>query len=393
MERAGRGGLGRAGDRARGAIGEQATVVHALINVGTARALQGDDEGFRLLERAYRRGAEAGLIDDAGRALTNAAWTCLELFRLDEAERRMAEGIRYATEHDLDGYAWYLTAGGAMLRCHRGDWETALADVERVLAASSLWSLTRLVALMVRGRVLARRGDAGAGAALDEALALAEKTGELQRLGPVRLARSEAAWLSGDTGRAHAELEAIRPLAERFGTPWVRGEVAHGLHRAGAPVGSLDGLAEPYALMIAGDWRQAAGVWREIGCAYEHGYALASIDDAASIRQAASIFASLGARPAEDWTQQRLRQIGVRSTRPGPRAATRANPAGLTRREMSVLELLALGLTNAEIAERLFISTRTAEHHVSTILAKLGVATRTAAARYARQIGNPSAET
>ena len=372
-------------------LGEQETFIHALVNVGTARAIREDDEGFRQLERAHHLAAETGMIDHAGRALTNSAWIHLELLRLDEAERQLAAAIRYATEHDLDSYAWYLTAGRAMLRGYRGDWIAALDDVDRTLKAPSLWSLTRIVALTVRGRVLARRGEAGAGAALDHALELAERTGELQRLGPVRLARAEAAWLSGGADRARAELEPIRSLAERFGTSWIRGEVAYGLHRTGESVDSLQGLAEPYALMIAGEWRQAAQLWQEIGCPYEYGCALGNSDDEASIRQAESIFSSLGARPAEAWAKQRLREIGVRPARRGPRASTRANPDGLTQREMDVLELLAAGLSNADIAERLFITPKTAGHHVSAILAKLGVPSRTAAARYAAQRGGSRA--
>jgi DNA-binding NarL/FixJ family response regulator len=68
-----------------------------------------------------------------------------------------------------------------------------------------------------------------------------------------------------------------------------------------------------------------------------------------------------------------------------------ANPAGLTARQTDVLGLLAAGLTNAEIAERLVISIRTADHHVSAILAKLGVHTRGDAVVAARELGLTSA--
>jgi DNA-binding NarL/FixJ family response regulator len=71
----------------------------------------------------------------------------------------------------------------------------------------------------------------------------------------------------------------------------------------------------------------------------------------------------------------------------GPRGATRANPAGLTARQVEVLSLLARGLTNAEIADRLVVSPRTAEHHVAAVLTKLGAATRRDAARRASELG------
>ena len=60
----------------------------------------------------------------------------------------------------------------------------------------------------------------------------------------------------------------------------------------------------------------------------------------------------------------------------GPRATTRANPAGLTERQLDVLELLSEGLTNAQIAERLVLSVRTVDHHVAAVLDKLDVPSR-----------------
>jgi DNA-binding CsgD family transcriptional regulator len=66
----------------------------------------------------------------------------------------------------------------------------------------------------------------------------------------------------------------------------------------------------------------------------------------------------------------------VRGIPRGPRPATRTNPFGLTPRQMDVLQLLKEGLTNNEIAARLSISPRTAEHHVAAILSRLGAGSR-----------------
>jgi DNA-binding NarL/FixJ family response regulator len=74
-----------------------------------------------------------------------------------------------------------------------------------------------------------------------------------------------------------------------------------------------------------------------------------------------------------------LRRLGVESIPRGPARSTRENLAGLTNRQIEVLELVAAGLTNADIAERLFLAKKTVEHHISAIYSKLGVDNRTKA--------------
>ena len=77
----------------------------------------------------------------------------------------------------------------------------------------------------------------------------------------------------------------------------------------------------------------------------------------------------------------------MRDLRQGPHAATRENPSGLTARELDVLRLVATGMRNSQIAERLVVSPKTVDHHVSAILGKLGVKTRTEAAARANRLG------
>ena len=75
-----------------------------------------------------------------------------------------------------------------------------------------------------------------------------------------------------------------------------------------------------------------------------------------------------------------LRASGARALPRGPRAETRTNPFGLTAREVQVGDLLRRGLRNAEIAVQLHLSPKTVEHHVASILSKIGATTRTGAA-------------
>src|SRR5690606_10674275 len=99
-----------------------------------------------------------------------------------------------------------------------------------------------------------------------------------------------------------------------------------------------------------------------------------------ALREALDRLESLKARGVADLVRRRLRAIGATAVPTGPRRMTREHPAGLTRREADVLDLVRAGLTNAQIAERLFISAKTVDHHVSAVLGKLGVSTRGAAA-------------
>jgi DNA-binding NarL/FixJ family response regulator len=95
----------------------------------------------------------------------------------------------------------------------------------------------------------------------------------------------------------------------------------------------------------------------------------------------------LGATATADRLRRDLREQGVEQVPQRPRASTRANPAGLTNRQLDVARLVARGFTNAEIAARLFISAKTADHHVSAVLAKLGMPNRRAVVVRAGELG------
>ena len=92
----------------------------------------------------------------------------------------------------------------------------------------------------------------------------------------------------------------------------------------------------------------------------------------------------LGAAAAARQVRRQLRALGITRVPRRSHATTRANPAGLTERQLDVLDLLAAGLTNAEIAERLVVSVRTVDSHVAAVRNKLGVRTRREAARLRR---------
>lgn len=236
-------------------------------------------------------------------------------------------------------------------------------------------------------RVRARRGDPEVWPLLDEAWDLAEPTNELPRLGPVAVARAEAAWLEGDRDAVDEASAGPLGLARERHAPWLVGELAAWRRRAGLDVHIAAEAAEPFALQLTGHPAEAAAMWRQLGCPYEAALALAEDDAEQLVRQALTELQALGARPAAAIVSRRLRERGARGVPRGPRPSTSENPGGLTERELEVLALLADGRRNAQIAERLVVSERTVDHHVSAILRKLDVRTRDEAAAEAARLG------
>jgi DNA-binding CsgD family transcriptional regulator len=270
---------------------------------------------------------------------------------------------------------------------YQGQWRAASEIAQDLLRHPTRSAISRVVALTVQGRIYTRQGDPRGGALLDEALAIALQTGEAQRLSPVRAVRAEAAWLRGDLEQVRAEIHAVYDLAALTKGPWLISELAFWLWRANDLKRRPELTFEPFDLQMQGNWKQAAAQWRELACPYEAAVALADSDDEAALRYAFAEFSRLGAQPMMAMVTRKLRALGATPLPRGPRPATQTNPFQLTSREMEVLRLLVQGLRTQEIADSLFLSPRTAGHHITAILAKLDVHSRDEAARKAVQLG------
>ncbi len=340
-------------------LGDHEVLAHALNNVGSAAVVSNDLHGFEGLEESLRLSLECGFQEHTARAYTNLFSQAVRLRQYARAERYLAEALEFFHERDLDSWENYMYAWRARLHLEHGRWNAAEADARSVLAQRGLSPINRFPALVVLATLRTRRGEAGAQELLDEAHEMAQRTKEMQRIGPATLARAEAAWLRGES--LLDELRDALALAERIGSTVEQADLELWLWRVGerdTPPPSHPRFEDPYGEALA----------------------LSDRGDVDSLQRAIAILEQLGDNCLVHILRQRLAALGVR----GPRPSTRADPAGLTTRELQILELVDEGLRNADIAGRLHLSPKTVDHHVSSVLAKLGVRTRGEAARVFR---------
>ena len=365
-----------------------------------------DDARVAMLHDSLRTGLENGFYEIAARAYTNAAELCYRLHRLDELQRCVTDGLAFTQERGFSSHAHNLAVHGALLALRRGRWTAAEAALRPGAAAAEPGMPN---AAGPYGRLLARRA-ADTDPGLTEALLVGAWETALRRRTVTELALAgtalaEWSWLADRRDRLEEVVRAWRPHAARptAAPAWAevlryarRGGVAvpagittvpdeaqtelRGDRRGGVTVVEIPDGAGPWAAGLRGDWRAAAECWARLGDPYERALELAESGEVGPTVEALHTLDDLGAAAAARHVRRRLRALGMTRVPRRRAASTRANPAGLTDRQLDVHALLAEGLTNAEIADRLVLSVRTVDSHVAAILDKLGVRTRREAA-------------
>jgi DNA-binding CsgD family transcriptional regulator len=370
--------VARRGLRLAEAVDCAEAVAYSLNTIGTLE-VGVERDGFAALERSIELAREHRLDDAVGRGYANLYQATVDRCRFTEYEWCFTEGIAYARENDTATYTSCLRGSRATALLRTGRLSETVALVEATLR-ETVSPVNRLHLLIPLAAARLRQGHPDADALREQAWQLAVGIGERGWLLRMAVVQAEAVWLAGGA-RVPGDALTARVLdvarTPRDDDPWLLGELLVWLDRLRLPRPRTTSPALPYALELAGDHLAAARWWQRASCPFDEALTLMRVPGPGHLAAALDLATATGAERVAARLRRAMRDAGERSVPRGARPATRADPYGLTPRQVEVLALLREGMTNAGIARRLYISERTVHHHVSAVLTKLGVSSRT----------------
>ncbi|MCW3090306.1 MAG: family ATPase [Ferruginibacter sp.] len=370
-------------------LGNKEILSHALNNVGTAQMFipSSEQKGIAMLQQSLEIALQNSYHEHAARAYTNLGSGSVKIKNYAFARKALEEGIRYCEERDLNSWTTYMSSWKARLNFETGNWTVACAIADNLLKNENQLAIFKITVLIVLARIIMRRGEKDALPFLLEAKAEAFETMELQRVIPSMVALLEYEWLTGKKIIENEDIEQTAVLMQEAGIDSEKNEFAFWMKKAGRVLAPLTKeIAEAYDMSSSAKALKAAAFWGNLGCPYEQALFLFEGKEEDK-RKAIAMMQELGATAVHEKMKQEMRNLGIKNIPRGIRESTRSNTAFLTGREMDVLRLLKEELQNKEIAAQLYISAKTVDHHISSILFKLDTNSRSKAVSEALRIG------
>ncbi len=358
-------------------MGDEETLAHALNSMGSALMLiqSSMPKGIELLQQSLKIALKNSYHEHVARAYTALGSNGVTMKDYLFAKKTLDEGIHYCEEKDLDSFKLYMLSWKARLNLETGNWNEAYCIADKLIKNEEQAPVVKIGALVVVATIKIRRGDPDALPLLLEAKAKAFETTELQRIIPALSALLEYEWI---TGKLYIETEVLDQTINMIGQIEKiskKNKLYYWLRKARKEYLPLKERYEGYEVRSVTIALKEAALWEKLGCPYEQALSLFEGGDDDK-RKAITIVHKLGANAVCEKMKLEMRTSGIKSIPLGIRNTTRLNPAFLTGRELDILPLLKEGLQNKEIAAKLFISAKTVDHHISSILFKLGVNSR-----------------
>ena len=365
-------------------LADEEILSHALNNVGTVqmRIRSSRQTGIEMLQQSLDVALKNSYEEQAGRAYTNLGSNAVEMKDYVYAKKILEEGIQYCEERDLDSWTTYLLAYNARLNLESGNWNEAYRIADNLIKNEDQPPVVKIGVLIVLATIKMRRGDSDLFSLLMEAKEKAFETMEMQRIAPVMIALLEYEWITGTRFIEKENLDSVITLLEHTDRVYKFNEFAYWLFKAREQYVETLEFYEGYQVHNKTMALKAAALWKQLGCPYQQALTLFEGNDDDK-RKAITIIQELGANAVYEKMKLEMRTAGIKSIPRGIRKSTQSNPALLTGRELDVLLLLKEGLQNKEIANRLFISPKTVDHHISSIFFKLDVNSRVKAVKEA----------
>jgi DNA-binding CsgD family transcriptional regulator len=365
-------------------LADEETLSHALNNVGSAKAVipASRQEGFELIQQSLELALKNSYHEHVARAYTNLENIGFKIKDFEFAREMLAAGIHYSEARDLNSWTEYMLADRSKMFLQQGNWDEAYRMASELNKNEDQAQILRFTAFMVVAIIKMRRGDRNIVPLLMEAKERAFQACELRRIIPALSALLEYEWITGNRQVGDAELKITLDLIGRMGNIYDNSEFAFWLFKARKQRVPLGEFYPGYQADSKVSAQKSAALWEKLGCPYEQALTLFEGTETDK-RKAMNIVHQLGASIVFEKMKMDMRNSGIKRIPRGIRESTRSNAAMLTEREVDVLKLLQEGLQNKEIASTLFISAKTVDHHITSILFKLDVNSRVKAVQKA----------
>lgn len=361
---------------------------HALNNVGAAQMVKPghEEEGFKNLQESLELALQHDAQEHAARAYTNIIANFTSTRQYEKAETYLAKGIQYCLDKDLHSWMRYKLGWKARLLLETGRLAEAKTVAESLLEFPDLTSIVKINALFILGTLDTWQDNQAGIALLNEAKQLAFITEEAQRILPVALALSQYEWLNNQCVMSEAEIATAVSMLRHTGLNDQTLQTVYWLKKSRPDHLDINQLYQQFE-QERNHSKIADGYFEKMfGCALEKAILLFEGSDTEK-KQSITLLENMQAKAVIRKLKEELRESGQSKIPRGMRNSTRNNPAQLTTRELDILQLLKTGAANKEIASSLFISPKTVDHHISSILFKLDVSSRVKAVGEAERLG------